>query len=186
MSRTLLTLVCQHSRSRPTRDPSGFTSPLRSRGRWHVVLTSVFHERIRARTERMCQPSFVLLLLEVTLRSTFQRSRGIIVKRLSPFSLERPGFTSGSPPARPSLSLAALPHQSLATLTQYCRSTAFHSIVYCAPYASLRSWSGDHPEGPRCSRPTYKEKFLINSNYCNYLPVYLPNHFMTHHSSLIT
>ena len=30
-----------------------------------------------------------LLALEMSLRSTFQRSRGIIVKRLAPFSLER-------------------------------------------------------------------------------------------------
>ena len=87
-------------------DPDGFTSSLRSRGRWHVVITSDATRPIGERTGMMFQPSFVLLLLKVTLRSTFQRSRGIIVKRLAPFSLERSGFTSVEPPL-PSVTLLA-------------------------------------------------------------------------------
>ncbi len=169
MSRTLLTLVCQHSRSRPTRDPSGFTSPLRSRGRWHVVLTSVFHERIRARTERMCQPSFVLLLLEVTLRSTFQRSRGIIVKRLSPFSLERPGFTSGSPPARPSLSLAALPHQSLTAFTLLAALRSAQWIVHSLreltqEYCARHSFGVPHGLATTQRAPVAHANYIVSTS----------------------
>jgi hypothetical protein len=94
---------------------------------------------------------------EVSLRSTFQRSRGIIKKRLAPFHLERPGFTSRCPQTSLTLndvhSLATV-SPSLHTapsslpLTRYarsiCRSTAFHSRIH----PSLRSGCARRPSGP--------------------------------------
>src|SRR5579859_6329143 len=75
----------------------------------------------------------ILLFAEVPLRSTFQRSRGIIVKRLSPFYLERLCSPNGSHP-----SLIAFVHHarcsrypsfhSYRRSTHSIRSTAFHSL----------------------------------------------------------
>ena len=75
---------------------------------WNVRYSCTFQQPIRGVKRGIGHLLFVTLPPEVQLRSTFQRSRGIISKRLAPFSLERPG-----PPVSPLPRCAHSPIPSL-------------------------------------------------------------------------
>src|SRR5579859_5061739 len=77
----------------------------------------------------------ILLFAEVPLRSTFQRSRGIIVKRLSPFFLERLCSPSGSHLIVHSRSLTTL----VALATHRCTPTVvpLNDSLHCVAFRSL-------------------------------------------------
>jgi hypothetical protein len=120
--------------------------------------------------------SFVLLALSVSLRSTFQRSRGIIVKRLAPFSLERqvPSFVAHS--------RSCLAHD--ARCTRYGRSRAFtlpvHSVhstraLHLLLFTHVRSLNDSlvalvqyvhfiHYLFTRCTRSTRPLRSLLRSS----------------------
>jgi len=77
-----------------------------------------FQGALGGREDRLAPIILLSCCCEVLLRSTFQRSRGIIVKRLSPFSLER-----SVPPASVHLARA-----SLNTLVALATDSLFHSF----------------------------------------------------------
>ena len=125
---------------------------------WNVRYSAPFHQPIRGSEKGIGNLVFVTLQPKVQLRSTFQRSRGIICKRLAPFSLERSGHTCGRPsrpygPHPPSLPRCApsLSH-SFAALPRHTRPYgAPHSPLRRSPFTpSLRSRPSSHML-PRCA-----------------------------------
>jgi len=128
---------------------------------WNVRYSAPFHQPIRGSEKGIGNLVFVTLPPKVQLRSTFQRSRGIICKRLAPFSLERSGHTCGRPsrpygPHPPSLprcapslshSFAALPRHTRPYGAPHSPPPYGHGLHHTCSLAALPHRLAP-PEGP--------------------------------------
>ena len=166
----------------------GYTLPLRSRGRWHVVLTSDATQRIRGRTKRMCHLSFVLLPRKLHCVPAFQRSRGIIVKGCHLFSGTLLGSARAVPlfapsslntltrPSFPTTRYATLHSMSLLRRSTRCRSMPFVALT-THPRCRSRSLSlyslRYAPLNTLTTFPTPRSLRSLNAVRCtHYLPSY--------------
>jgi len=108
---------------------------------WNVRYSAMFHQPIEGSEKGIGNSVFVTLSQEIQLRFTFQRFRGIICKRLAPFSMKRRASSPRFLPLTPSLrSLKAAPPEGSPLLTQsysyplFAHSTSSWGYPLCSLY----------------------------------------------------
>ena len=103
---------------------------------WHLMHTHRASSELERMKEMMNHQSTFILPQEVTLRSTFQRSRGIIRKRLAPFlSGTRVRRTSGFPLCAPGTTI------SIVSPTQPFSCARSTQPISCVPQAHYHFFS---------------------------------------------